>query len=242
MVVHLPGLSFSPEELLNSSKADAFLEVLVRTHGLTNAAYLAHTIPGRAPEDPIVCATYSTQWIAHYIENNYLKIDPVIALDKTSVVPVDWQSIDKSSPLLRRFFGEASEFGVGRNGLAIPVRGPRGDRAIFVVTSNETVTEWEKKKRALMRDLVLVSQYLHQQAMTEAGVYRAKSEVKLAPREAECLRWAAAGKTVQDTAVILSISERVTRGYLDAARYKLNALNVAHAVGRAVSLGLIAPG
>jgi DNA-binding CsgD family transcriptional regulator len=242
MVLHLPGLSFNPDELLNSTKANAFLEALVLTHGLANAAYLAHTIPGRGPEDPIVWATYSAQWIAHYIENDYIKIDPVVALDKTSVVPVDWQSIDKSSPLLRRFFGEATEFGVGRNGLAIPVRGPRGDRSIFVVTSNDTTTEWEKKKRVLVRDLVLVSQYVHQQAMTEAGVYRAKkSEVKLAPREAECLRWAAAGKTVPDIAVILSISERVTRGYLDTARHKLNASNVAHAVGRAVSLGLIAP-
>ena len=243
MVYAFPGYGLDADEQLTSTKAKAFLEALVRTHGLANAAYLGHTIPGRGPNDPIVWATYQESWITHYIENNYVRIDPVIAIDKTSVLPVDWTTLDRSSNVLRKFFGEANEFGVGRNGLTIPVRGSRGDRSIFVVTSNETPVEWEKTKRALMRDLVLVAQFVHQQAMTEAGVYKPlDSEVKLAPREAECLRWAAAGKTVQDIATILSISERVTRGYLDTARHKLNALNVAHAVGRAVSLGLIAPG
>lgn len=234
---------YSDDEDLTSAKAKSFLEALVRTHGLAHAAYLGHTIPGRGADDPVIWATYKESWIQHYIGNNYFRIDPVVAIDKTCVLPVDWQTLDKSSNVVRRFFGEAIEFGVGRNGLTIPVRGPRGDRSIFVVTSDDTAVEWEKRKRSLMRDIVLVAQYVHQQAMTEAGVYRPlASEVKLAPREAECLRWAAAGKTVQDIAVILNISERVTRGYLDTARHKLNALNVAHAVGRAVSLGLIAPG
>lgn len=230
-------------EAFTSDKAKSFLEALVRTHGLANAAYVAHTIPGRGPEDSIAWVTYQQEWIKHYVSNNYVKIDPAVAIDKKSVLPVDWNVLDKSAKTVLRFFGEANEFGVGRQGLSIPVRGPRGDRAIFVVTSNETRANWEKSKRALMRDLVLVAQYVHQQAMTEAGVYRSVDiEVKLAPRELECLRWAAAGKTVQDIAVILSISERVTRGYLDTARHKLNALNIAHAVGRAISFGLISPG
>jgi DNA-binding CsgD family transcriptional regulator len=243
MLSAFPEFGHNPDKHLTSTQVKAFLEALVRTYGLANAAYLGHTIPGRGPDEPIVWATYQESWINHYIEKKYVKIDPVVAIDKTSVLPVDWKTHDKSSSVIRRFFGEAAEFGVGRNGLTIPVRGPRGDRSIFAVTSNETTVDWEKTKRALMRDLVLVAQYVHQQAMTEAGVYKPlDTEIKLAPREAECLRWAAAGKTVQDIATILSISERVTRGYLDTARHKLNALNVAHAVGRAVSLGLIAPG
>jgi len=230
-------------EPLTSHKAKEFLQALVRTHGLAHAAYLGHTIPGRGPDEHIVWVTYNDEWVKHYFDNNYVKIDPIVAIDKTSVLPVDWQTVDKSSNTVRRFFGEACEFGVGRQGLAIPVRGPRGDRSIFAVTSNESDADWEKTKRALMRDLVLVAQYIHQQAMTEAGVYRPlDSEVKLAPRELECLRWAASGKTVQDIATILGISERVTRGYIDTARHKLNALNVAHAVGRAISFGLISPG
>ena len=94
-----------------------------------------------------------------------------------------------------------------------------------------------------MRDLVIIAQYVHQRAMTAANVYEQQaSVVQLAPRVLECLRWAAAGKTVQDVSVILNLSERCVRAYLDTARHKLNALNIAHAVSRAMALGMIPPG
>ena len=229
-------------ETLTTSVAKNYLAALVRTHGMAHATYVGLTVPGKTSESPIVWTTYDEAWQKHYSENNYARIDPVIAVERRSVLPVDWADIQSTNLTARRIFGEANEFGIGRQGLVIPVRGPRGDRGLFIVTSNASAAEWRGSKKSAMRDLVLIAQYVHQQAMTEADVYKSISQnFRLAPRETECLRWAAAGKSVIDTATILNISERVVRGYIDSARHKLNALNVAHAVSRAIGLGLIAP-
>ena len=64
-------------------------------------------------------------------------------------------------------------------------------------------------------------------------------DVDLTPRETLCLTWASHGKAMKGTAEILGISERSVRFYLDAAREKLGAGNVAHAVRIAVERGLI---
>ena len=63
--------------------------------------------------------------------------------------------------------------------------------------------------------------------------------VQLSSRELECLKWAANGKTYRETAAILHLSYGSIKTYLDTSRYKLNAMNVTHAVAIAVSLKII---
>jgi DNA-binding CsgD family transcriptional regulator len=53
------------------------------------------------------------------------------------------------------------------------------------------------------------------------------------------LQWAAAGKTIDDTATILGLSSSAVRTYLDSARHKLDCLTKPQAVARATQLGLI---
>jgi DNA-binding CsgD family transcriptional regulator len=228
--------NFIDEIFLDNAKA--YLHALLRSYGLTNAAYVAHMVPGRLPSDRIVWTTYSDEPLLHRDGVSRSNIDPFLAIEKTSLLPIDLAPCPNMREHVRSLFGEAAE--VGKQALIVPVHGPRGDRSFLIITSNEDDADWEATKRRLMPDLVLVVQYIHHKAMVEAGLYNSRgSNVKLTPREVECLQWAAAGKTARDIATILSISQRVTRGHLDEARHKLNASNVAHAVGRAVSLGLV---
>jgi hypothetical protein len=55
----------------------------------------------------------------------------------------------------------------------------------------------------------------------------------------ECLEWAAQGKTIIEISMILGISLASVKSYLDAARYRLNAVNVTHAVAIATAGRLI---
>jgi DNA-binding CsgD family transcriptional regulator len=66
-------------------------------------------------------------------------------------------------------------------------------------------------------------------------------EHPLSPRERECLYWAAQGKTCYETGLILGLGATTVKVYLDNARYKLNAVNLAHAAALAVKLGIIDP-
>jgi DNA-binding CsgD family transcriptional regulator len=62
---------------------------------------------------------------------------------------------------------------------------------------------------------------------------------QLSPREIECLAWAAQGKTYKETGAIIGLSFGAIKTYLDAARHKLGAVNVTHAVALAITYGHI---
>ena len=61
---------------------------------------------------------------------------------------------------------------------------------------------------------------------------------KLSPREIECLRWAAFGKTADEIADIEDISVHTVRQYFKTGITKLNARNQTQAVARALKYGL----
>ena len=58
-------------------------------------------------------------------------------------------------------------------------------------------------------------------------------------RERACLQWAAAGKTSIETAMILGLSPHTVNQHLTQAAGKLDAVNRAHAISKAIRLGLL---
>lgn len=61
----------------------------------------------------------------------------------------------------------------------------------------------------------------------------------LTPRELECLKWTAYGKTSSEIGVILNLSEHTINNYLTMACRKLDAVNRSHAVFKAASAGYL---
>ena len=61
----------------------------------------------------------------------------------------------------------------------------------------------------------------------------------LTPRETECLKWAAEGKSEWEISQILGISEHTSEKHLLNAKRKLGAVNRVHAVAEAIRLGYI---
>lgn len=64
-------------------------------------------------------------------------------------------------------------------------------------------------------------------------------EPQLSPRQVECLRLAAAGKTSSEIAAALGISARTVDQYVGEACERLNVRNRVQAVAKALSLGLL---
>jgi DNA-binding CsgD family transcriptional regulator len=62
---------------------------------------------------------------------------------------------------------------------------------------------------------------------------------KLSNRQRECLLWIARGKTYDEIAAIERLSFSSIKNYLDAARHKLNAVNLPQAVAIAVATGIL---
>ena len=213
---------------------------MIETYGLAHAVYHALRLPNDPRENPVVIHSYPVEWIERYRSKRYFEFDPIVLSAARSIIPVDWERIDISAPRAQALFREAHDFGIDQRGLTVPIRGHRGDLAIFTVTSSLQPAEWRRRKLSYMRDMQLLGNYVHQRVLGMSGD-EAAPEVALSQREQQCLQWAAAGATITVTADKVGLSERAVRGYLDSARHKLSSLTKAQAVARAINLSIVQP-
>jgi DNA-binding CsgD family transcriptional regulator len=219
--------------------ASDLLNPFLNAWGIHNVAYAALNMPTPGSTRPLLSVTYSADWQKHYAQSGYVDIDPIVRSGLGGILPVDWSEIDRSDPVVRKFFGEAQELDVGANGLSIPIRGRLGEFALFCITSNESDAEWRAVKGELLRDLMILSFNFHAAALRACGASDSEAAVHLPLREASCLRWKALGKTDEEIGRILGISPHTVRFHLESARARLNTANTTHTVARALSLGLI---
>lgn len=199
---------------------------------LSHVALFCVGITGRADEEPSLAVTYSNEWIQHYVDENFANVDPVLTMGFNSMLPIDWRDIPASGRKVRQMFGEAGEFGIGRQGITFSVKGRNSERALFSINSDMKNWEWDSFLNGYLRLLQLYSFEAFEAYLRTRGIER--ETVLLAKREIECLKWISAGKTASETADILNLSERTVRFYLETARYKLKANTVAQAVAKAI--------
>ena len=107
---------------------------------------------------------------------------------------------------VRRLFAEAADAGVGQRGLTIPICGPEGDHAIFTLTSDLPPDEWRAVRRAYSRDMQVIAHYVHARVLDLRGLTTVDQGASLSAREREALLWAAHGKTIDETAMIVGLS------------------------------------
>ena len=183
--------------------------------------------------------TYAPEWAQHYIDKEYLRVDPVVIGCFQQFHPVDWKRLDWSTKAARAFRKDALDHGVGNQGYSIPIRGPNGQFALFTVSHNGSDAFWSEFTETYQRDLILIAHYLNQKALDLATERKPEPVRALSPREVDSLTYLAMGYGRSKVAEMLSISEHTLRAYIESARFKLGALNTTHAVARALSEGLI---
>jgi DNA-binding CsgD family transcriptional regulator len=185
--------------------------------------------------------TYEQQWVDRYIARDYFRIDPVVSRGRTGFLPIDWLEIDRSTPEAHRFFAEAESYGVGCNGVSLPIRGPSGERAIFTGTAYASDREWLARRIALFRDLQFIAHYVHDRVMRVVGIAPSTPSRPLSSRELECLQLISRGRTAKGIAWDIGVSDTAVRLYLSSARTKLRCATVSQAVGVAIAMNIISP-
>ena len=227
----------SIDQIRTKEQGSLALLDLVKEYGLSHATYLGVNIPSLTERSLYCVSTYSDQWCDRYVKSDDVKVDPVVKTGLSGVLPLDWQDLRANAQPLKGFFGEANEHGVGVNGLSFPIRGAHGETALFSINSNATGKDWEDLKRECVRDFQIFGYHLHTRILESEGV---KFEnANLSPREIECLKWAAAGKTYWETGTVMNITEATVKFFIENARTKLGAVNKTQAVAKAMSAGII---
>ncbi len=185
--------------------------------------------------------SYSSEWITHYFESQYEVIDPVLQGAAGAFAPIDWADLDWAPAQCRKFLQDAGEFGVGNQGLTVPIRGPNGQFALFTVNKACTPSTWAKLMASYRTDFTLIAHYTHQQALKLSAPPQTTPIRSLSAREMDAIRLIADGLSRGRAADQLGISENTFRVYIDSARHKLGALNIPHAIALAAYRGVITP-
>lgn len=224
-------------ERTSSKTLQDFLVKLCDRLELDHAAYAGMN---QAGGDIRGFVTYPEAWIEHYRENNLAAGDATLHLASRSIAPVDWSRIPRSEEY-GRVVDQAGEFGIPRNGVTVPVRGPFGDIGMLSVSLGGSADRWARTYAHIVPDLQVAAVHVHDNVVRAFSPYHPATRPSLSGREIEILQWIAAGKTQRDIGSILAISDRTVEVHLRSARTKLAALTTAQAVARGIKARLIDP-
>ena len=226
------------DRLQNTNSFEGLQDLVEKLRDIYQVDHVVYHSIGAAGEQ-YAALTYQPDWVDHYIAEQYQRVDPVVSGAMKRFHPIDWKRLDWSTPSRRNFLGEATDTGIGNQGYSVPIRGPQGQFALFSINNRSTDAEWYKFTNTNVRDMLLISHYLHMRAEKILGPQDAEDLVELSPRERDALTLLGLGRSRGQAAEKLSISEHTFRVYVDTARHKLGALNTTHAVAIARSRGLI---
>ena len=232
------------EALLERLQTTSSIEELqVWAHELRDALGVLHVMYHTATltREQIGAFTYSREWAHRYVEMDYRRVDPVVIGALRRFHPMDWKTLDWSSPQARELMKDSIAHGLGNQGFSVPIWGPKGEFALFAVNDTASDADWQDFTTRRNKDLLLVSHLMHQQAMRIINDEVEAPSAELSPREREALLQLSLGHSRAAVAQALQISENTLRAYIDSARHKLGAANVTHAVALALARGIIVP-
>ncbi len=231
---------------------------LIEEFGFSEFNFLDAGQPGF--DDPLSFGSVSAAWEREYRQNGFVHVDPMLPIVRRTNLPFSWDDVTLPKRLGKKKSGalktmEAAYDHGFRNGYVIPLhyadRLGRPNSALCVLFWRDPLQKMRFLLSRYRHDVHILAIYFIQRA-ADLSAHKMKSrarysdddgrslvEVQLTDRERDVLSWAARGKTMEDTADILSISVDTVQQHIENAKRKLNAANKLHACARAIYLGAI---
>ncbi|MCX2698752.1 helix-turn-helix transcriptional regulator [Ochrobactrum chromiisoli] len=246
-LIHFPnfkktffGLSFQSD----------VLSLLQRIRDEIGCRHIIHTFRGRmgdntkvSADDLTVVMTVPVSWSTRYSTKNYFVIDPIFQEDApyfrndASGIVRNLADDAKVCPAVMELQQDAEKHGLGNLFIGLSARNQKGVMGCTLFSFEVTDEDHEQFIARMRPRLLSLSGIIHSSL---CGCKDANSaNGLLTPREVDCLRWAASGKTDGEIADILSIARWTVVTYLQNAKIKLNCSNRTSAVATALSLGII---
>lgn len=226
------------------------LSLLQRIRDESGCRHIIHTFKGRigdgvkvSADDLTVVLTVPTNWATRYSVKNYFLVDPVFQEDApyfrndASGVVRNLADDAKECPAVMELLQDSEKHGLGNLNIGVSARSQKGVTGCTVFTFDVTDEDHEHFVERMRPRLLSFSGIIHGSLC--GGKDANSANGLLTPREVDCLRWAASGKTDGEIAEILSIARWTVVTYLQNAKIKLNCSNRTSAVATALSLGII---
>jgi DNA-binding CsgD family transcriptional regulator len=249
-----PGTSLSPEQFLNDSHGDVLSARDTRDLSLSFAQFVASTGFDRYT---LLCITESfdtgrsrVEWVDNTPpeffdasrDSEQSSRDPVLQTAKRCSVPFTYGANAYIEAGVPELWDHQAAYGFCC-GIVSPFHLPGKLSIIVGVDRYEPLPSDPSELAMIVATFHLFATFAQCAAkeliVDRSNEARCSIDVRLSPRERECLQWAAAGKTAWETGMILSIAEGSVAKLLAAATRKLQCATKSQALVRAVKLGLI---
>lgn len=178
----------------------------------------------------ILCDGWPHEWYLRYLEQGHFLHDPCAAWSRHSDRPFVWHQLPERRMTARgmRVMNEAAEFGM-KDGICVPIHVPLSGPAVVTAASDRI--EIPPASFCLIETLCV---HTFRTLAGLEGNNDGEQYPLLTPREREILQWSAGGKVAEDIACILSITKNTVESHQRHIREKLDAINVSHAIVKAV--------
>jgi DNA-binding CsgD family transcriptional regulator len=210
----------------------------VAAHGYTASAgrCFVPTHDGRIAKT--LFRNWTREWAALSDQKDFTAKSFVVSEARKRTTSFTWQGIlaeRRLSSAEQDVLDSARAWG-WNNGFVLPVHGAGGYFAVISMASPERDLDLSETR---LTNLKMIGMLAHERCCALAGVGTSNGLTEaLSPRELECMRWVADGKTDAEIGGILSISEATVKFHVNGARRKLGARNRAQAAARLVLCGL----
>jgi LuxR family quorum sensing-dependent transcriptional regulator len=233
-VVNLDGFAWI-EELCRLDSVEAIGATLDRHARSLGYTALVFGVVLRSRKG--IGSNWPAEWLRMYNECNFVACDLAVKSASTAIAPFTLTEMRAKRPLTasEREVAEAyRDFG-WKEGLVVPIHGPRGHLAIAGLGCEER--DVSLPERIALQAMIFAA---HQRCLELTDAADAPlGAPRLTPREIECLQGIASGRSDWDISDRLSISETTVRFHLQSAKRKFGVRTRAHAVALAILAGYV---
>lgn len=227
--------------LLNAATVDGWFDALGRIgreRGFEYTSFALLMRNGMPSSEVFHVSNYSRTWAKIYDKSHYMQRDPVFrhCLSRTS--PLVWDSEQFAEPIGQVIYEQASRFGL-RWGVALPIHGPQNEAGMLCFASSDRSETVRAACEHHLPALGLIRDAAFESALPHVGKRLDSFMPKLTPRESECLKWVAYGKSTWEISRILSCSESTVNYHIMNVRSKMGVHSRSAAMMKAISMGLI---
>ena len=195
-----------------------------------------------APAQFAMVGNVPAGWKTNSQDPDFVRRDPVVKLLKSRPQPFVYDQDLYVDAGAGDMWEAMAPYGY-RTGIAVATHLPGGKHFLLGVDRTRPLPAVEDDLARLMADLHLFSAYAQTAAerCLFGSVEPSEATPTLEPRDADILKWAAAGKSTWAIGQLMNLSESVVRRRIDKVRATLGVATRQQAVARAVGLGLVKP-
>ena len=185
-------------------------------------------------------SNYSTDWRENYDAENLHHVDPTFTHCLSKSIPLIWSPGIFVSRKQKEMYEEACRYGL-RSGVTLPIHGAQGEMGILCfVNDTKPGKRFQQESHDMLPELSYLRDVIFETSLRFMQPSKLPEKLPpVTPRELECLKWCATGKSSWEIAKILHRSESAVNLHFSNLRKKFSVSSRQQVVVKAMRHGLL---